>query len=104
MDCSYKEDKSSLEDLTLAQSQLFRNLGSLGLLEAEHFVKEALVSGIGDADQEREEEEGQDGFPDVHLVGAGDHQDDQQPDVGKQGEGGGDAEDNKVLNTKIFQF
>ena len=78
---------------------LLLRVGQLGHgLLAEQGVQVALVPGVGHADQDGEEEEGDDGLPDLDLVGADEDQDDDQPDVGQHGRGRGDAEHDKVFN------
>ena len=78
---------------------LLLRVGQLGHgLLAEQGVQVALVPGVGHADQDGEEEEGDDGLPDLDLVGADEDQDDDQPDVGQHGRGRGDAEHHKVFN------
>ena len=88
--------------LTLAQLQLIFLLFRLvALLLAEEFVEVSLVTHVGDDHEEGEEAEGEDGLPDLDLVGGGHHQHNDQPDVGEQREGRRDAEHNEVLNPGI---
>ena len=68
----------------------------------EQSVQVALVAGVGHAHQDGEEEEGEDGLPDLHLSGRGPDQDDDQPEVGEDGEGRRDAKYEKVLNPEII--
>ena len=41
---------------------------------AEDHVEPALVGGVGNDDQDGEEEQGEDGLPDLHSVLGGDYQ------------------------------
>ena len=79
-------------------------LGLVGVV-AEELVHPALVSQVGDHHQEWEHEQGDHRLPHVHLVLGVGHQDDDQPDVGKHGEQGGDAEHGELLDPEIcFRF
>ena len=49
-------------------------------------------------DDHGDEGQGEGGLPDLDLVWAVDHEDDQQPDVGKHGEDHRDAEDGERLD------
>ena len=89
----------TLTRCTQLQLLLLLRVGQLGHgLLAEQGVQVALVPGVGDAHQDGEEEEGENCLPDLDLVGADEHEDDDQPGVGQDRRGGRDAEHNKVLN------
>jgi hypothetical protein len=64
---------ANIEILTLtrrdsAQLDLTLLVGELGRRLAEEDVEPALVRGVRHQDQDGEEEEGQDGLPDLHQV------------------------------------
>ena len=85
--------------MSVAQLNLLLLVGQLvDILLTEESIQVSLVSSVGDADQDGEEEEGEDGLPDLDLVLAVDHQDDYQPDRGQDRGGRRDAEHNKVGN------
>ena len=65
---------------------------------AEDDVEPTLVRCVGNDDQDGEEEEGEDGLPDLHLVCRDNNKDDDQPDVSKDGGGGRYDEDREVLD------
>ena len=89
--------------MNVAKLQLLLLVGQLGyVLLTEESVQVALVAGVGHAHQDGEEEEGEDGLPDLHLAGRGPDQDNDQPDVGEYGERRSDAKDEKVLDPEII--
>ena len=97
-------DVLTLTWLSIAQLELLLLVGQLvGVPLAEEGVQVTLVPGVGQAHQDREEEEGEDGLPDLDLSGAGDLQDDHQPDVGENRGWGCDAEHNKIFNSETQQ-
>ena len=69
---------------------------------AEQVVEPALVRAVGHQDQDGEEQEGEDGLPQVDVVLGVPLQDDQQPNVGEDGEGGRDAEDDDLVDPARF--
>ena len=76
-------DVLTLTWLSIAQLELLLLVGQLaGVPLAEEYVQVALVPGVGQAHQDREEEKGEDSLPDIDLAGGGDHQDEREPDVG----------------------
>ena len=97
-------DSLTLTCLGVAQLELLLLVGQLaGVLLAEEGVQVSLVPSVGQAHQDREEEEGEHGLPDLDPVGAGQLEDDHQPDVGENRGGGCDAEHNKVSNSETQQ-
>ena len=89
--------------MNVAKLKLLLLVGQLGyVLLTEESVQVALVAGVGHAHQDGEEEEGEDGLPDLDLAGRGPDQDDDQPEVGEYRERRGDAEYEKVLNPEII--
>ena len=62
------------------------------VLLAEELVEPALVGAVGDQHERREEDEGDDGLPQVHYVGRARLQDDDEPQVREDGERGRDGE------------
>ena len=85
--------------MSIAQLNLLLLIGKLvDILLTEQGIQVSLVGRVGNADQDWEEEEGEDSLPDLDLVGAVDHQDDDQPDIGQDRGGRRDAEHNKVGN------
>ena len=96
-------DVLTLTWLNVAQLKLLLLVGQLGyVLLTEESVEVPLVPGVRDAHQDGEEEEGEDGLPDLDLAGGGPHQDDDKPEVGEYGERGGDAEHQKVLDPEMI--
>ena len=96
-------DVLTLTWLNVAQLKLLLLVGQLGyVLLTEESVEVPLVPGVRDAHQDGEEEEGEDGLPDLDLAGGGPHQDDDKPEVGEDGEGRRDAKYEKVLNPEII--
>ena len=89
--------------MNVAELKLLLLVSQLGyVLLTEQSVQVALVAGVGHAHQDGEEEEGEDGLPDLHLAGRGPDQDDDQPDVGEYREGRRDAKYEEVLNPEII--
>ena len=94
-------DVLTLTWLSIAQLELLLLVGQLaGVPLAEEGVQVALVPRVGQAHQDREEEEGEDCLPDIDPAGRGGYQDEHQPDVGKDRGGRSDAEHNKISNSE----
>ena len=94
------------DDLTLTRlgapqlDLLLLVVGLVGVV-AEQLVHPPLVSQVSDHHQQGEHQEGDHSLPHVHLVLRVGHQDDDEPDVGKDGEHGGDAEHRELLDPKL---
>ena len=95
----------TLTSSTKLQLLLLLRVGQLGhRLLAEQGIQISLVPGVGNADQDGEEQEGEDSLPYLHLVGTDEDKDDDQPDVCQDRGGCCDAEHNKVLNPDDSQI
>ena len=65
---------------------------------AEETVQPALLRHVAADDDDGDEGEGGAGLPDLHPVGTDQDEDDEQPDVGEEGEDHGDDEDRVGLD------
>ena len=95
----------TLTSSSVAQLQLLLLVCQfVDVLLTEYRVQVSLVSSIRDADEDREEEEGEHRLPDLHLVFGVDHEDDDQPDICEYRGDSCDAEDKKVTNPGTRQI
>ena len=56
------------------------------------FLAKVPVSHVSKQDKDREEKESNDGLPQLNDIGAAPHEDDEEPEIGKDGEESSDSE------------
>ena len=91
-------DVLTLTRLEVAKLNLLLLVGQLSGILAEEHVQPPLVCGIGNDDKERKKQECEHGLPDLDQVFGTELNDHHEPDVGQDGEQGGNAEHWKLLN------
>ena len=97
-------DILTLTRLEVAKLNLLLLVGELGRVLAEQHIQPPLVCSIGDDDQDWEEHECEHGFPDLDQVFGNEDKDHQKPDVGQNGEQGGDAKHRELLDPEIIKL
>ena len=97
-------DVLTLTRLEVAKLNLLLLVRLLSGILAEEHVQPPLVCGIGNDDKDWKKQECEHGLPDLNHVFGTELNDHHKPDVGQDGEQGGNAEHGKLLDPKIMNM